>query len=39
LPVFAWELGLALSLIFRGFKQTSLDQCEAPRISEALAVA
>ena len=39
LPVFAWELGLALFLIFRGFKQTSLDQREAPRISEAVAVA
>jgi hypothetical protein len=39
LPVFAWELGLALFLIFRGFKQTSLDRPETPRISEAVAVA
>jgi hypothetical protein len=38
LPVFAWELGLALFLIFKGFKETSLDQRETPRISEAVAV-
>jgi len=39
LPVFAWELGLALFLIFRGFKVTSLDRRETPLISEAAAVA
>src|SRR5690349_1915411 len=39
LPVFAWELGLALFLIFKGFKATSLDQHETPRISEAAIVA
>ena len=37
--MFAWELGLALFLIFKGFKVTSLDQRETPRISEAAAVA
>ena len=35
LPVFAWELGLALFLIFKGFKVTSLDQRETPRIRPA----
>jgi hypothetical protein len=39
LPVFAWELGLALFLIFKGFRVTSLDQPEPLRISEAAAVA
>jgi hypothetical protein len=39
LPVFAWELGLALFLIFKGFKPTSLDRPETPRISEPVAVA
>jgi hypothetical protein len=39
LPVFAWELGLALFLIFKGFKVTSLDQRETPRIGEAVGVA
>jgi len=39
LPVFAWELGLAFFLIFKGFKETSLDQREKPRTSEAVAVA
>ena len=39
LPVFAWELGLALFLIFKGFKATSLDQRETPRISDATVVA
>jgi hypothetical protein len=39
LPVFAWELGLALFLIFKGFKVTSLDQREMPRIGEAVGVA
>jgi len=39
LPVFAWELGLALFLIFKEFRETSLDQRETPRISEAVAVA
>jgi hypothetical protein len=39
LPVFAWELGLALFLIFKGFKPTSLDQRETPRISEPAVVA
>jgi hypothetical protein len=39
LPVFAWELGLALFLIFKGFTVTSLDQRETLRISEAAAVA
>ena len=34
-----WELGLALFLIFKGFKETSLDQRETPRISKAMAVA
>jgi len=38
LPVFAWELGLALFLIFKGFKETSLDRRETPRITEAVAV-
>jgi hypothetical protein len=36
LPVFAWELGLALFLIFTGFKATGLDQPETPRTSEAM---
>jgi len=35
LPVFAWELGLALYLIFKGFKVTSLDRRETPRIRPA----
>ncbi len=39
LPVFAWELGLALFLIFKGFKVTGPDQRETPRIGEAVAVA
>ena len=39
LPVFAWELGLALFLIFKGFKVTGRDQRETPRIGEAVAVA
>jgi hypothetical protein len=39
LPVFAWELGLALFLIFTGFKEPSLGQREKPRTSEAVAVA
>jgi hypothetical protein len=39
LPVFAWELGLALFLIFQGFMVTSLDQRETPRIGEAVGVA
>ena len=38
LPVFAWELGLALFLIFQGFKVTGLDQRETSRISETAAV-
>ena len=38
LPVFAWELGLALFLIFRGFKETSLDRRETRRITGAVAV-
>jgi hypothetical protein len=39
LPVFAWELGLALFLIFKGFRVTSPDQPGRLRISEAAAVA
>jgi hypothetical protein len=39
LPVFAWELGLAFFLIFKGFQATGLDQPEMPRISEPAPVA
>jgi hypothetical protein len=39
LPVFAWELGLALFLIFKGFRETSPDQRDMPRTTEAVAVA
>jgi Domain of unknown function (DUF4386) len=35
LPVFAWELGLALFLIFKGFRVTGPDRRELPRIRPA----
>jgi hypothetical protein len=39
LPVFAWELGLALFLIFKGFRTAAPGPREMPRITQGAAVA